>query len=129
MYCWQIRAFLLIAYFFLLVEGALGLPNVDSWTHFNGSFAVGIVAFAAAGCLVHTAGLVLLLWDERSIRLSTDDEEQLWRFVYRRSGMNRLEFQACLRLGTCVSLSGSPPNQTEEEMYCLVWHSATLFLQ
>ncbi len=100
----QIRFWLLIAYIFLLLQGALGLPGFNNWTNVNGQFAVGIVAFAAAGCIVHTGALLLLLWDERHIRLKSEDEEQLWRLFYRRSGMNRLEFQACQKLGKWVHL-------------------------
>eukprot|EP00884_Botryococcus_braunii_P009883 jgi/Botrbrau1/18897/Bobra.177_2s0055.1 len=97
-----IRFWLLIAYIFLLLQGALGLPGFNNWTGFNGQIAVGIVAFAAAGCIVHTGALLLLFWDERHIRLKSEDEEQLWRLFYRRSGMNRLEFQACQKLGKWI---------------------------
>lgn len=37
--------------------------------------------------------MLRMLWDERRISFRTEDEEQLWRLFYRRSGMQRLEFK------------------------------------
>lgn len=49
--------------------------------------------------LFHGYSLGRLVWDERPIRFRSEDEEQLWRFMYRRCGMGRLEMkQARARL-------------------------------
>eukprot|EP00884_Botryococcus_braunii_P009882 jgi/Botrbrau1/18896/Bobra.177_2s0054.1 len=97
-----IRFWLVLANYFLLLEGALGMPGLNSWISLDGVFAVGIVSFSFAGCFLHTGAFAHLLWDERKIVLKTEDDEQLWRLCYRRSGMNRLEFEACLKLGEWV---------------------------
>lgn len=54
--------------------------------------------------LFHGYSLGRLVWDERPIRFQSEDEEQLWRFMYRRCGMGRLEMkQARARLAEeCV---------------------------
>ena len=44
-------------------------------------------------------GLSRLCWDERRVHLDTRDDEELWRLMYRRSGMGRLEFKQALQLG------------------------------
>lgn len=36
--------------------------------------------------------MLRLLWDERRIVLTDPDQEQLWRYFYRRGGMGKLEF-------------------------------------
>ena len=52
--------------------------------------------------LFHLHGLAVLCWDERPVRLASRDDEELWRLVYRRSGMGRLEFKQALKLGRCL---------------------------
>ena len=49
------------------------------------------MVWAVIGIVLHGLSMVLLLWDERKIRFKTEDEEAMWRFLYRRSGMGRLE--------------------------------------
>ena len=48
-------------------------------------------------CHVHLIPQVIALWrllyDERPIRFSSDDEEQVWRCFNRRCGMARMEFK------------------------------------
>jgi len=43
--------------------------------------------------LFHGYSLGRLVWDERPISFRSEDEEQLWRFFYRRCGMGRLEMK------------------------------------
>lgn len=49
--------------------------------------------------LIHLHGLLRLCWEERRVKLRSSDDEELWRLVYRRSGMGRLEFKQALKLG------------------------------
>ncbi len=49
--------------------------------------------WAAICLLLHSFALCRLLLDERPIHFKSEDEEQLWRFFYRRAGMGRLEFK------------------------------------
>ena len=53
----------------------------------------------AATVLLHLYHLLVLIWDERPIFFASEDEEQLWRLFYRRSGMGRLEMRIALKLG------------------------------
>ena len=62
------------------------------------------------GIVLHGLSMVLLLRDERPIKFKTEDEEQLWRFFYRRSGMGRLEMVEVGRSG-----GGSRPLRTGED--------------
>jgi hypothetical protein len=51
------------------------------------------LAWSSLSLAFHALSLHLLLWDQRRIRFASADEEQLWRFFYRRSGMGRLEMK------------------------------------
>lgn len=93
-----IRLFLTSAYVFLLVSAALGYPrwpNVGS----TGGIAVDGVVWATLSGSLHALALLRLLLDERTVRFCSADEEQLWRFFYRRSGMGRLEMKEVLKRG------------------------------
>ena len=48
--------------------------------------------------LFHGYSLARLVWDERPISFRGEDEEQLWRFFYRRCGMGRLEMKQVRQL-------------------------------
>ena len=81
-----------------------------------GTAAIKMPSWAASGCdaagadtgamvsragLFHLHGLAVLCWDERPVRLAGSDDEELWRLMFRRSGMGRLEFKQALKLGRC----------------------------
>lgn len=57
--------------------------------------------------LFHGYSLGRLVWDERPISFRSEDEEQLWRFFYRRCGMGRLEMKQVRLLGPAVTVSSS----------------------
>lgn len=95
-----IRLCLTLAYGFLLVSGVLGLPGWGEgassgwWT---GRMAVDIVVWSAVNLVfVHGSGLLRLYWDERHIDLETPEQEMLWRFFYRHSGLSKAQFRALL---------------------------------
>lgn len=68
--------------------------------------AVRARACRAVLCLIfHGHALTRLVLDERHIRFKTEDQEQLWRFFYRRGGMGRLEMK---QVG-CSPSRRSPP--------------------
>ena len=52
----------------------------------------------AAG-LFHLHGLLSLCWDERCVKLRTEDDEEVWRLMFRRGGMQRLEYNYAHKLG------------------------------
>ena len=63
--------------------------------------------------LIHLHGLLRLIWEERRVKLRTKDDEELWRLMFRRSGMGRLEFKQALKLGRqafplSLAAQGSP---------------------
>eukprot|EP00887_Chlorella_sp_A99_P004598 scaffold4.g4598.t1 len=85
-----IRIFLCIANAFLLVGAATGYP---SWvTHDTGCIAVDGVVWAGLNLFFHGAAVVRLLWDERRIALRDPEQQEIWQFFCRRSGMGKLEF-------------------------------------
>lgn len=85
-----IRVSLLFAYIFLLITGALGNPL---WPGVEGDGAISLetIVFSAINVVTHATAIARLLYDERAIRFDGEDEERLWRFLYRRGGFERLE--------------------------------------
>lgn len=61
----------------------------------------------------HGCALFQLFWDERRITFKDADLHQLWQFLYRRSGMGKLEVLEvrggeCTGFLVCVSAQGDP---------------------
>lgn len=103
-----IRLFLTFAYVFLLLGATTGHPG---WKDFdlNNSVAVDGIIWASICLLLHGFALCRLVYDERPIKFKTPDEEQLWRFFYRRSGMKRLEMLQVLKYGRWVRVEAGQP--------------------
>ncbi|GAB4817869.1 hypothetical protein N2152v2_004915 [Parachlorella kessleri] len=96
-----IRLFLTLAYVALLAGALTGYPRFGDFG-FNGTISADGIAWAVVCLALHLYALCQLVRDERVIRFRSDDEEQLWRFFYRRSGMGRLEFKQVLKYGSWV---------------------------
>ncbi|GAB4815350.1 hypothetical protein N2152v2_002396, partial [Parachlorella kessleri] len=93
-----IRLFLTLAYIFLLTGAVTGYPGWAGFTVTNSVSVDGII-WSGVCLLLHGFALFRLLFDERRITFRLEDEEQLWRFFYRRSGMGRLEMKQVLKHG------------------------------
>ena len=94
-----IRVSLLFAYIFLLITGALGnplWPGVEG----DGKISLETIVFAAINVVTHSTAIARLVYDERPIRFDGEDEERLWRFLYRRGGFEPLEARHVMDRGT-----------------------------
>lgn len=93
-----IRISLLLAYIWLLTASLIGFPR---WPEYQatGSMSVDGVVWACINILVHGVAIGKLLSDERPIHFDTDDEHQLFRFLYRRGGFEALEAREVIRRG------------------------------
>mmetsp|Transcript_16780 Transcript_16780/g.36298 ORF Transcript_16780/g.36298 Transcript_16780/m.36298 type:complete len:266 (-) Transcript_16780:149-946(-) len=97
-----IKIMLVFAFGFLALYEALGCPG---WTTepspygSTGYFSVdGFVWQVVCGTFAFW-GAIMLLRDEMPVRLQSEDEEAMWRYFWRRSGMPRSEFQEVLARG------------------------------
>ncbi len=90
-----IRVALALANAFLLVTGSLGHPSWGDSFNPGGSIAVDTIVWAALNLLIHGLSVVRILYDERQIEL-TEEQEALWRFIYRHSGLSKAQFQTML---------------------------------
>jgi hypothetical protein len=90
-----IRMSLTLAYTFLFICGVLGLPSWDeSFTGWDGKIAVDIIIWSIVNIVVvHGSGVVRMYYDERRIEALTDDQEKLWRYIYRHSGLSKAQFK------------------------------------
>lgn len=91
-----IRLCLTFAYGFLLISGAMGLPGWGEslWT---GRMSLDIVVWSILNLVVvHGSGVIRMYYDERHIDLDTEEQEMLWRFFYRHSGLSKAQFQALM---------------------------------
>ena len=90
-----IRVALTLANLFLLVTGSLGhLKWNDSFTP-QGRIAVDTIVWAALNLLIHGLSVVRMLCDERKVAL-TEEQLPLWRYIYRHSGLSKVQFQTML---------------------------------
>ena len=87
---------------FMLVHAVTGLPSASDGVvaPLPRVLPVDMVAFSVINLIVHGFGAYRLIRDERNITLRNEEEERTWRFFFRRSGMERLEFQEVVRRGT-----------------------------
>jgi hypothetical protein len=91
-----IRLCLTFAYGFLLISGVMGLPGWGEslWT---GRMSLDIVVWSILNIVVvHGSGVIRMYYDERHIDLDTEEQEMLWRFFYRHSGLSKAQFQALI---------------------------------
>lgn len=93
-----IRLFLSMAYIFLCASALVGLPRWPSVSSTD-TMVLDTIIWSAISGFFHIFALVRLVADERRITFADEDEEAMWRFFYRRSGMGRLEMKQVLRFG------------------------------
>ena len=96
-----VKIFLTSGFAFMLVHAVTGLPSAS-----DGVLAplprilpMDMVIFSVLNLFVHGFGAYRLIRDERPIELRNEEEERTWRFFFRRSGMERLEFKEVLKRG------------------------------
>jgi hypothetical protein len=118
-----IRFFLSLSYIFLLVYGATGFP---SWPQVSstGNIALDTIIWACLAGSLHIYALTRLLLDERPVRFHSEDEEQIWRFFFRRGGMGPLEGQQVIALGQFRRVKGGEtimtPSEAVSTLYLLI---------
>lgn len=84
------------------------------------------IIWATCNVYVHGSSLIRILMDERPVSLS-DEEESLWRYFYRRSGISRIVFKKFLA-GYCQMVSFSagddiPHEDSEDGFYLYIIYS------
>ena len=87
---------------FLFIHGVTGLPGATDGFAVDDRprmIFVEMLVFSALNLFIHGFGCFGLLYDERQIGLRNEEEERMWRFFLRRSGMERLEFLEVIRRG------------------------------
>lgn len=93
-----IRIFLFMAYVWLLAASLIGFPR---WPEYEttGFISVDGIVWATVNIVVHGVAIVKLLSDERPVHFDTDDEQEMFRFLYRRGGFEPLEAREVMRRG------------------------------
>lgn len=86
-----IRAFLVVAYGLLLLNGFLGSPLWPDFV-FRDHIQLDTILWSLIGLHVHATSLIRLILDERPVLDLTDDEEALWRMFYRCGGLSKKIF-------------------------------------
>jgi hypothetical protein len=116
-----VKLCLTFGFAFMLVHAVTGMPTAGA-----GGIAapmprvlpMDMLVFSAINLCVHGFAAFRLIRDERKIELRNEEEERTWRFFFRRSGMERLEFKEVVRRGSFKSyragdkiISGDEPMQ------------------
>lgn len=94
-----IRIFLFLAYVWLLTGAVTGYQRWPLYA-WSGSISLDGLIWSSINCLVHFAAILQLLWDERPISFTSEDEQQVYHFLYRRGGCEGLEAKAIISRGT-----------------------------
>ena len=96
-----IKVCLTLGFSFMLVHALTGLPSASDGiaTDEPRILFLDMVAWASLNALLHGFGAYRLIRDERSVALRNEEEERVWRFFFRRAGMERLEFREVVRRG------------------------------
>jgi hypothetical protein len=95
-----LRVFLLLANICLLVSAAIGRTSWLGLTRTEeeddddtNRFALDGVIWASLQIFINGMSVIRIYYDERKIVLNNDDEEALFRYVYRHSGLSKAQFQ------------------------------------
>lgn len=87
-----IRLFCFLAYGLLLTNAIVGSPSWPDVHGIIGQMGLDTLLWSTVCLYVHGSSLVSLLLDERRVHL-TEDEEALWRLLYRTAGLSKRLFQ------------------------------------
>mmetsp|Transcript_11315 Transcript_11315/g.18207 ORF Transcript_11315/g.18207 Transcript_11315/m.18207 type:complete len:407 (-) Transcript_11315:67-1287(-) len=90
-----VRTSLTMSYIFLVIVGFMGAPRFMNSFQPTGIVSVDTIIWAVLNLFVHANSVYCMLRDERNIEL-TEDEETLWRMIYRHSGLSKLQFKVKL---------------------------------
>ena len=91
-----IRICLVLANAFLAINAALGMPHWGSIKS-TGLFFIDVFIWATVNTIfVHGPGLIECFHDERMISFETEEEEMLWRFFYRHTGLSKSQFKSSI---------------------------------
>ena len=93
-----IRIFLFLAYVWLLTASLIGFPR---WPDYEATGFVSVdgIVWSVFNIIVHGVAIVKLLSDERPIQFDTEDEQELFQFLYRRGGFEPLEAREVMKRG------------------------------
>jgi hypothetical protein len=91
-----LRVTLVFAYVFLLVQALLGFPSwSNSFAPWSGNIGLDTVIWCTINVFLHGCGVARMYYDERHIPL-TEEQEALWRYVYRHSGLSKAQFKSLI---------------------------------
>ncbi|WIA17364.1 hypothetical protein OEZ85_014226 [Tetradesmus obliquus] len=118
-----LRGALMLAYVFNLINGLAGVPAFPYY-NVEGRLNVDMVFWAVASGFLHGCSVARMLLDELPVRFASGDDEQLARFLNRRSGMERLEARETLKRGKWMRVAAGErivsSVELHEQVYLLV---------
>ncbi|WIA37533.1 hypothetical protein OEZ86_014440 [Tetradesmus obliquus] len=118
-----LRGALMLAYVFNLINGLAGVPAFPYY-NVEGRLNVDMVFWAVASGFLHGCSVARMLLDELPVRFASEDDEQLARFLNRRSGMERLEARETLKRGKWMRVAAGErivsSVELHEQVYLLV---------
>ncbi|EOD24202.1 hypothetical protein EMIHUDRAFT_116048 [Emiliania huxleyi CCMP1516] len=102
-----IKSCLAAGFMWMVILAATGNPqHGDGWASTSEPrvLLLDMLCWGTLNFIMNSIVVALLLRDERTVHFKTEEEERTWRFFYRRSGMNRLEFEQVVRRGEFVTI-------------------------
>jgi hypothetical protein len=118
-----VRFFLFLAYLMLMIEASLGSPLWPNIINLNNidlsKIAADALFWSILSLYVHGSSLMSLILDERKPKLS-EDEEALWRMMYRTGGLSARIFQDTVaRYLQVIQVAAGDSIPTEEHVFII----------
>lgn len=97
-----VRISLVLGNGLLFIQAMLGWPLFPCWEN-SPNISIDSAFWGFIACLMNFWSMLRLLMDEREIAFSRLEEEELWRFFFRKSGIPKLSFMSnILPLGAFI---------------------------
>lgn len=91
-----IRACLTLGFIFLLVFACMGPVSFKDSFQFQGEIAVDTIIWSVINILIHGCLVVRMYWDERPVKNVSEEQDALWRYIYRHNGLSKMQFQSII---------------------------------
>ena len=110
-----------MAYTFVLIQACMGWPLWGEAQADPVHYSVDVLVWACLNFILHVRAFALLIYQEQQLKaFPSADDEELWRFWHRRSGVSRFDFVPVLESGAWVRFKPNERIPTEAGLYLIV---------
>lgn len=85
-----------MAFTCLFIYGWTGPLDFENTFNPQGDILLDTIIWSGINIFIHVALSIRMYWDERPITSLSEEEEALWRFIYRHSGLSKTQFHGSI---------------------------------